>query len=229
MHPDRLEKPLHWRDPRCIFVNSVSDLFHEEVSDEFLPRVFGIMAATPQHIYIILTKRPERMLEVISDPVFTEAVLQNAMLDLKVTADILKFERDFQWPLKNVWLGTSIENQYWMKQRGDIMKEIDWPNKLVSFEPLLGPIDPTGYEKVFQWFIIGGESGPGARPMHPLWGSQLWHHLIPYAPGFWKQWGQWKPAGLALTKVEYDSFRRVHHNPKTTTNAIDDRYMTRKR
>ena len=230
MHPDRLEKPLHWRDPRCVFVNSVSDLFHEEVPFDFVDRVFAIMARTPQHQYIVLTKRPDRMLEYFS--LYQSLAARRDRITRIVHHQsgnvILDYLPSIEWPLKNVWIGTSIENQYWMKQRGDIMKKIYWPNKLVSFEPLLGPIDPTGYEKVFQWFIIGGESGPGARPMHPLWGSQLWYHLIPHAPGFWKQWGQWRPCQIPLEPVGLKS-ERIHYNPKTTTNAIDDRYMTRTR
>ncbi len=234
MHPDRLDKPLHWRDPRCIFVNSVSDLFHEEVPFGFVDEVFIRMWLTPQHQYIILTKRPERMSEYIDD-FSRKASLVGVAVRLHRDRDLFSlYVKDdyylWPWPLKNVWIGASIENQYWMKQRGDIMKEIDWPNKLVSFEPLLGPIDPTGYEKVFQWFVIGGESGPGARPMHPLWASQLWHHLIPHSPGFWKQWGQWIPVPDERVKHSFSlsrRTRRVHYNPKSTTDAIDDRFMLR--
>lgn len=241
MHPDRLDKPLHWRDPRCVFVNSVSDLFHEEVPFDFVDKVFAIMCLTPQHQYIVLTKRPERMLAWTQqslgigclDHPTAKPMYDRYTMNPKAHHTVVDAIDDDFWPLKNVWIGTSIENQYWMKQRGDIMKEIDWPNKLVSFEPLVGPIDPTGYEKVFQWFIIGGESGPGARPMHPLWGSQLWHNLIPHAPGFWKQWGQWAPVSDEIqAQVMYNGLRnkngrRVHFDPKRTKGAIDDRYMLR--
>jgi len=214
LHPNRLDKPLHWRDPRCVFVNSVSDLFHEEVPFDFVDKVFAIMARTPQHQYIILTKRPERMCHYITDRSCVTGSMQVV--------------QESGWPLPNVWLGTSIENEYWMKQRGDIMKEIDWPNKLASFEPLLGPIDPTGYEKTFQWFVIGGESGPGSRPMHPLWAMRLWYHMIPHAPGFWKQWGQWTPVDrYNHTPVEAINSKRVHYNPKTTSDNVDDRFMSR--
>jgi len=227
LHPDRLETPLHWRDPRCVFVNSVSDLFHEEVPFAFVNKVFAVMALTPQHQYIILTKRPERMRDYLCAPTALWLRICDAVDEINGDA---KPWTNFNWPPPNVWIGTSIENQHWMKQRGDIMKEIDWPNKLASFEPLLGPIDPTGYEKVFQWFVIGGESGPGARPMHPLWGSQLWHHLIPHAPGFWKQWGQWIPIPDERVRHSISLSRRttrVHYNPKSTTDAIDDRFMLR--
>ena len=233
MHPDRLDKPLHWRDPRCVFVNSVSDLFHEEVPFDFVDRVFAIMARTPQHQYIVLTKRPDRMLEYFS--LYQSLAARRDRITRIVHHQsgnvILDYLPSIEWPLKNVWIGTSIENQYWMKQRGDIMKEIDWPNKLVSFEPLLGPIDPTGYEKVFQWFIIGGESGPDARPMHPLWGSRLWHELIPHAPGFWKQWGSYRPLESLEVAREYlkSKRQRVRFNPKASTDAIDDRFMIRER
>ncbi len=228
-HPARLDKPLHWRDPRCIFVNSVSDLFHEEVRFDFVDEVFKIMWLTPRHQYIILTKRPDRMREYFQEVARQARICSVMTLGQRDQMDQTYGAAIWNWPLKNVWIGTSIENQYWMKQRGDIMKEIDWPNKLASFEPLLGPIDPTGYEKVFQWFVIGGESGPGARPMHPLWSSQLWHHLIPHAPGFWKQWGQWRPTeGIERSQ---DYFRRVsvRCNPKATAPAIDDRFMIREK
>lgn len=226
MHPDRLTKPLHWRDPRCIFVNSVSDLFHEEVPFDFVDKVFAVMWLTPQHQYIILTKRPERMDKYLQQSSFVRSAISS---ETQWIGPGVKYIGPHEWPLKNVWIGTSIENQYWMKQRGDIMKEIDWPNKLVSFEPLLGPIDPTGYEKTFQWFIIGGESGPGARPMHPVWPSRLWHHLIPHAPGFWKQWGQWRPLGTKPEDRCWTNSRLVHYNPKSTSNALDDRNMVRER
>lgn len=225
LHPGRLDRPLHWRDPRCIFVNSVSDLFHEEVPFDFVDRVFAIMACTPQHQYIILTKRPKYMLLYINSISTGITIRRHMTLEQRNTLS------EGYWPLKNVWLGTSIENQYWMKQRGDIMKEIHWPNKLASFEPLLGPIDPTGYEKTFQWFVIGGESGSGARPMHPLWASRLWYHMIPHARGFWKQWGNYRPLETLEMAREYlkSKRQRVHFDPKSSTNKIDDRYMIRER
>ncbi len=233
MHPDRLDKPLHWKQPRCIFVNSVSDLFHEEVSSDFVDKVFGIMAMAPRHQYIVLTKRPERMAEYIMASVGKWWSARNRITRIvhqQSGSVILDYLPSITWPLKNAWLGTSIENQYWMKQRGDIMKEIDWPNKLVSFEPLLGAIDPTGYEKTFQWFIIGGESGPGARPMHPMWSSQLWHHLIPHAPGFWKQWGQWRPSTISEDfKHPTSKMHLVRYSPKASKVSVDDRWMVRER
>lgn len=229
---DPLERPWRWRNPRCIFVNSVSDLFHKEVPFSFVDKVFEIMWLSPQHQYIILTKQPAKMAEYLTDSDRWRTVLcgmtesrSDKMDDLYESYDYL-----WPWPIPNVWIGTSIENQYWMKQRGDIMKEIDWPNKLASFEPLLGPIDPTGYEKVFQWFVIGGESGPGARPMHPLWSTQLWHQLTPHAPGFWKQWGQWRPSTISEDfKSPTSNMRRVRYDPKVSKDSVDDRWMVRER
>ncbi len=219
LHPERLDNPLHWRAPRCVFVNSVSDLFHEEVPFEFVNEVFAIMARTPQHQYIILTKRPDRMSEWVSE--------QQSQARLAHSVASTVFNVHYIGSLSHVWLGTSIENQYWMKKRGDIMKEIDWPNKLASFEPLLGPIDPTGYEEVFQWFVIGGESGPGARPMHPMWASELWYHLIPHAPGFWKQWGQWRPPYPSEYQSPPVNKRRVRFDPKVSRDSVDDFWMIR--
>lgn len=209
-----LTAPLRWRKPRRIFVCSMSDLFHEAVSDEWLPRVFGIMAATPQHHYQVLTKRPRRMNEVVSDPAFYDAVEQDCRHALHH-----RFLDGMQWPLPNVWVGTSIEDQVRADERIPWLLNTPAAVRFLSCEPLLGPIDLTrldlgikqthgygdrriywdaltgwehqcapskrltagehgrtaisGPHRRMQWIIVGGESGPGARPMELAWARSI--------------------------------------------------------
>lgn len=164
MHWDLLEEPRHWRKPRRVFVNSMSDLFHEEVSDEFIGHVFVSMALAPEHTFQVLTKRPERARELLG--------LWHRDLD----------ERPWVYggtSLPNVWLGVSIENarHTW---RADVLREIPAAVRFISAEPLLGslynthgpgrrPLNLDGIDQV----IIGGESGPGARVMDADWAVEL--------------------------------------------------------
>ena len=159
VHADALTIPLRWREPRRVFVNSMSDLFHAKVPREFVAKVFGTMAATPRHTFQILTKRPERMARLVG---FDGLALLEASTD-EATAQLL-YE---QWPLSNVWLGTSIESDEYVR-RGDDLRETPAAVRFVSAEPLLGPLpslDLTGID----WLIIGGESGKGARPLELAW------------------------------------------------------------
>ncbi|MEM7737642.1 MAG: phage Gp37/Gp68 family protein [Deinococcota bacterium] len=161
LKPERLEQPLHWRNPRKIFVNSVSDLFHEQVPFEFIDRVFAIMAATPKHTYQILTKRPERM----------HLYLRNL----------------YKKPLPNVWLGTSVENQD-VIHRIDELRQVPAVLRFLSCEPLLGPLELDLHD--IHWVIVGGESGKDARPMHPDWARAIRDQCIEAdVPFFFKQWG----------------------------------------
>ena len=150
LHPDRLGQPLTWRSPRLVFVNSMSDLFHELVPVDFIASVFATMAATPQHTYQVLTKRPERMRDLL----------------LRWEADVGETA-----PLSNVWLGTSIENNRWAT-RADALRETPAAVRFVSAEPLLGPVDELDLTDI-DWLIIGGESGPRARRMDPVWALEL--------------------------------------------------------
>lgn len=169
--PEKLADPLGWKTPRTIFVNSMSDLFHEGVPDEFIDQVFAVMALTPQHTYQILTKRAERMAEYQS--------LSNAD-DLgsrwAKAAYALLCNRDPgeapAWPLPNVWLGVSVEDASTL-DRLDILRDI--PNALpwVSLEPLLGPVDIRPYLDFLKWVVLGGESGPNARPMEEGWARSV--------------------------------------------------------
>lgn len=157
-----LEAPLAWRKPRKIFVNSMSDLFHEDVPEEFIVRVWDVMRRTPQHTYQILTKRPERMRDVVS----------------RIAESILP----------NVWLGTSVEDSA-VLGRLDDLREVPAQVRFVSFEPLIGSVagaDLTG----IGWAIVGGESGPRARPMLEEWVDEI-HELCGEfgSAFFFKQWG----------------------------------------
>ncbi|MGW3846900.1 DUF5131 family protein [Streptomyces fagopyri] len=145
-HPDTLDEPTHWRTPRMVFVNSMSDLFHARVPATFITDVWRTMHATPQHTYQVLTKRPERLARVLDQV--------HAALGLTE-------------PLPNVWLGTSIESDDYTR-RANALRQAPAAVRFVSAEPLLGPLpslDTTGID----WVILGGESGPGARPLELDW------------------------------------------------------------
>ena len=157
-----LDAPGGWKKPKRIFVNSMSDLFHDDVSAAFIRRVWSVMAETPRHTYQILTKRPERMLQVI----FGEKLVV----------------------LPNVWLGTSVEDDR-VLSRIDVLRRVPAAIRFISFEPLIGSVaaaDLTG----IHWAIVGGESGPRARPMELQWVDEV-EALCQFsgAKFFFKQWG----------------------------------------
>nr|WP_221374358.1 phage Gp37/Gp68 family protein [Actinoplanes polyasparticus] len=167
VHPDALGDPLRWRKPATVFVNSMSDLFHARVPNDFLTRVFAVMAATPRHTYQVLTKQPERMARILADRNWrSEMFTRESVLDLNGPP------RDLPtWPLGNVWLGTSIESDKYVR-RADALRETPAAIRFISAEPLLGPLpslDLTGID----WLILGGESGPGSRPLDLGWFREL--------------------------------------------------------
>jgi protein gp37 len=196
---DRLNQPLRWAKPRRIFVNSQSDLFHDQVPDEFVARVFAVMAAARHHTFQVLTKRHGRMRALLSSPDFTTAVA-HAFLELP------RHQRGslVQYPLPNVWLGVSVENQQWADIRIPALLETPAAVRFLSCEPLLGPVDmrwrvtvPRYDAPRIHWVIVGGESGPGARPMHPEWARSLRNQCTDAGIAFsFKQWGEY-------TKVEH--------------------------
>lgn len=158
--PERLEQPLRWRRPRMIFVNSMSDLFHEDISVAYIARVFDVMVRAPQHTFQILTKRHERLAEL---------------------------HPDLPWP-NNVWMGVSIENRRFVK-RADYLREVPAAVRFISAEPLLGPLeglDLTGID----WLIAGGESGPRHRLVREDWVRALRDRCaVEGVAFFFKQWG----------------------------------------
>lgn len=179
--PEALDLPLRWRKPRQVFVDSMSDLFHPDVPFCFVDRVFGVMATCPHHTFQVLTKRPERMAEYLSDP------MRQRMVRREVDRVIDTCGRPTHesagadpWPLPNVWLGTSCENQAAADERIPHLLRCSAAMRFLSCEPLLGPVDlskcvlPRYLEghcatRGVHWVIAGGESGPGARPCDVAW------------------------------------------------------------
>jgi protein gp37 len=157
-----LAVPLSWKKPRKIFVNSMSDLFHDDVPANFIARVWSVMAETPRHTYQILTKRPDRM----------RSIMEQEKLSI----------------LPNVWLGTSVEDAR-VLHRLDGLRKTPAAVRFVSFEPLLGSVAGADLTDI-HWAIVGGESGPRARPMEEKWVEEI-HSLCADADTafFFKQWG----------------------------------------
>lgn len=161
--PDRLDQPLHWKKPRLIFVDSMSDLFHPGVSDSFIVKVFAVMSLARQHTFQVLTKRPQRMAELVDRPTFQRSV-ENARYGFHRYARTLDADA---WPLPNVWLGTSIENDTYTWRTGYLHRTpavVRW----LSLEPLLSDLPSLDVDGL-DWVVAGGESGPGHRDMHPDW------------------------------------------------------------
>ena len=160
LHPNTLEVPLRWRKPRSIFVNSMSDLFHVDVPDDFIAQVFGVMVRADWHRYQVLTKRPERV------------VTLNAQLP---------------WS-DQIWMGASVESQDYA-HRIDLLRGTDAAIKFLSLEPLLGPLPNLNLSGI-DWVIVGGESGPGARPMEGDWARDIRDQCQDEGvPFHFKQWG----------------------------------------
>lgn len=175
-----LEKPLHWKKPRKIFVCSMSDLFHESVPFTWIEKVMSVIEECPQHTFQLLTKRPHIMAEYF-----------NGLGK--------RFELSH---LSNLWLGTTCENQEMADKRIPVLLKIPAAKRFVSVEPMLGPVRvdyystnfTTGECTLLDWIICGGESGPGARPMHPDWARGLRDQCKEAGvPFMFKQWGEWMP------------------------------------
>lgn len=209
-HPERLDQPLRWTKPRMIFVNSMSDLFHEDVPDEFIDRVFAVMALAKRHTFQVLTKRPERMLQYMQRLGRSAKILDTAARTLGYT---FEFNGQYlvSWPLANIWLGVSIEDQAAAHERIPLLLQTPAAVRWISAEPLLGLIDlrevvmpdgdslgtylhNDGEQAGIDWVVVGGESGPNARPMHLDWARSLRDQcLAAGVPYLFKQWGEWAP------------------------------------
>jgi protein gp37 len=181
--PDRLDLPLTWKKPRTIFVNSMSDLFHEDVPISFIRSVFHTMEKASWHIFQVLTKRSERMARI------------TPKLDLP----------------PNVWLGVSIETRKYL-WRADNLRQVPAAVRFLSLEPLLGPLRAVNLSGI-NWVIVGGESGPGARPMDPEWAREIRDQCVQArVPFFFKQWGgvRKKKNGRALDGRTWEEMPNGH-------------------
>lgn len=180
--PERLRAPLSWKKPQRVFVNSVSDLFHEDVPDQFLDRVFAVMALAKQHTFQVLTKRAERMKKYITTRLRIESIYDQWH---EFSGDPREADA---WPLPNVWLGVSVENQAAADERIPHLLKTPAAVRFLSCEPLLGklklmvvgtgpqsvtPLHPDERGAQLSWVIVGGESGPGARPMEVGWARSI--------------------------------------------------------
>lgn len=166
VHPDALDVPLHWRKPRMVFVDSMSDLGHARVPVSFLAQVWAVMALTPQHTYQVLTKRSHRLSNIL---LFSRINgFQDAMCEAFMR---LGGRGGIQFPLPNVWVGASIELDKYAP-RADNLRETPAEVRMLSLEPLLGPLPSLSFEGI-NWVIIGGESGPGARELDLAWVRDL--------------------------------------------------------
>jgi protein gp37 len=187
--PEKLAEPLGWKRPRKVFVNSMSDLFHERVPFEFIAAVFGVCAATPRHVYQILTKRSRRMREFFAwlagarDP---RLRIERCLVEYSAAVNFRDCRLEDTWPLHNVWLGVSAEDQQRADERIPELLLTPAAVRFVSYEPALGPVDflrsiaraPSTIagqlvNKHLQWVIVGGESGPGARPFDIEWAESV--------------------------------------------------------
>lgn len=177
LHENALDKPLEWKKPQVIFVNSMSDLFHKDVPVEFVLEVFDIMRRAHWHTFQVLTKRADRLEEL---------------------------SPQIDWP-ENVWMGVSVENQDYTF-RIDHLRRTNAKVKFLSLEPLLGPLKKLNLKGI-HWTIVGGESGPGARPLDPAWVTEIRDQCVrAKVPFFFKQWGgvQKKKAGRTLEGRTWD-------------------------
>ena len=210
LHPERLLLPLRWARPRRVFVNSMSDLYHPEVPDEFIVKVFAAMAIAPRHSFQVLTKRPERMREWAISPGLSDDV-RSAMYELSLRA-ALEVDRAFRWPLPNVWLGTSVENARW-RTRIDELRATPATVRFLSCEPLLGPLGELELEGI-HWVIVGGESGPNHRPVREEWILSVRDECeTAGVPFFFKQWGgmKSKSGGRLLQGRTYSGFPELEN------------------
>jgi protein gp37 len=203
LHPDRLDAPLRWRKPRRVFVNSMSDLFHEAIPDSFIDRVFAAMALAQRHTFQVLTKRAARMHEYFKrGPCGLFESINDAAREISGRDDIAVLPTQkhgmvpTRWPLPTVWLGVSCEDQERAGERIPLLLQTPAAVRFVSAEPLLGPIDfdstcegdpcesnfltgisgqriYDGKKCALDWIIVGGESGPGARPMNLAWARSI--------------------------------------------------------
>ena len=196
-HPDRLDIPMRWKKPRRIFVGSMTDLFHEQVTDEMIEAVFGAMSFAGQHTYMVLTKRSERMRDWMLNADLATCQAETVVRGVEYSSPKNRRDRVSQltingpWPLPTVWLGVTIEDASTM-YRADHLREISGTTRFISFEPLLG--DPSPHKSLdfsgIHWVIVGGETGQKARCMEYGWPMIILRQCrAAGVPFFFKGWG----------------------------------------
>lgn len=198
VHSERVSEPLKWKKPRMVFVCSMGDIFHEDISDHDLHDIFAVMAEAKKHTFQLLTKRPERMADFLTSGYFPDKFWHD-------------YGKTYEWPLPNVWMGVTAENQRWLDYRAHYLIKYWHGVKFVSCEPLLGAIDvkpyltfrETGnpreelldvkwakYKSGIDWVIAGGETGPGARECQEPWIRSIYEQCqAARIPFFFKQGG----------------------------------------
>ena len=195
-NPAALNRPLKWKKPKKVFLDSMSDLFHHNIPFEYVDKVFAVMALTPQHTYQILTKRPERMAEYFKHEChFFDYPTAETSCRVWNTALDLGGKYETTWPLPNVWLGTSVEDQKSADERIPHLLNCPAAVRFLSMEPLVGRVQvDVSHMRGLDWIIVGGESGRKATPMHPDWVRSLRDQCANEGVAFFfKQWGQWCP------------------------------------
>jgi protein gp37 len=237
-----LTQPLRWKRPRRVFVNSLSDLFHKDVPDEFIGEVFAVMALAPRHTFQLLTKRHARMRSLLADRDWVQDYVAPAVAQRVVEQELddqhLAEAQSDWWPLPNVWLGVSVEDQHWADLRIPALLQTPAAVRWISAEPLLGALDlrhwlscrrclgrhifgdcsahadysaplratrlsniRNGPRPGLDWVVVGGESGPGARPMVPAWALFLLDQCAAAGvPFLFKQWGAHDQRGRRVGK-----------------------------
>ncbi len=200
LQPQALSEPYHWKHPRLVFVNSMSDLFHEKIPSHYIKKVFKVMNDCPQHQFQILTKRSNRLKELSFNLTWT----------------------------KNIWIGVSVENQNYTF-RIDALRTVPAAIRFLSIEPLIAPIselDLTGID----WVIVGGESGPGARPMHEEWVKLIRNECLKQGVAFFfKQWGgvRKKQTGRILEGREWNELPDYEIQPAKQSGSLFPEFYSR--
>lgn len=254
----KLTEPLRWRKPSKVFVNSMSDLFHDTVPDEYIARVWAVMALAPRHTFQVLTKRHGRMRSLLNDHEFGNW-MDHEIAELG--GGVSAF--NYRWPLSNVWLGVSTENQRWADIRIPALLDTPAAVRWISAEPLLGPINLGDFVSeasarrhgvhdsicdgmnggcftpwckcschrrkynILDWVVVGGESGPKARPMDPQWARDIRDQCVQAAiPFHFKQFGEWAPrassmGGHTMLTDGYEQIERV--GKKRACRVLDGR------
>ena len=240
-----LDRPLRWREPRAVFVDSMGDLFHQEVPLDVVRWVLSVAASCPDHLFLILTKRTERMADITSKLRWGHGLLPfelNGRAHLLHTfcstdSQAIEHPNPVGWWPRNIWLGTSVEDQATADERIPHLLRTPAAVRFLSCEPLLGLIDlerpaphdcrqhgrnicPPWYSQSIDWVIAGGESGPKARPMHPDWARGLRDQCrAAGVPFFFKQWGEWLPYNQCSTEEQRKAVSRTTIESNTTGNG----------